>query len=405
MFCAAPSSAKAGHFVERLRRWDFEEKVHLASPSWYRRQKSKSADSADIWGGGTTYVFDSSLLQRPSAEESLQDVSWDLGVVDDLDLVVREKLQNDEPSLRFALERLLITDKCDRFLALSREVHQPFSKPLTVFKQDHAVVEAQGVDFERSVLEYERTEREQAFHTELDRIGEYLSPDARQSAGLIRRTFEAQISSLYSVDQWLYALKRLVDASEFAHSTNPFGGRTEDSEFWEGIENLDSLWMQVEEARKWINGLLDLMAEVETDAKLECLKHFLDDSAPSHVTCMTFDIHTLKYLKVSLEETNVSVYRLHDKLSIDEREELVGDFQEHGGVLLVSDDVLPDLGLIEANAVVHFDLPMQTGSMQQRKAAVLPDEGDTLSTYVLRDRAETVDGENTLLGQYGFGEE
>jgi hypothetical protein len=53
---------------------------------------------------------------------------------------------------------------------------------------------------------------------------------------------------------------------------------------------------------------------------------------------------------------------------------------------------------------VHYDLPMRTGAMQRRKAAVLPREGNTLPTYALRDTTQAVDGEDALLQQYGFVE-
>jgi len=122
----------------------------------------------------------------------------------------------------------------------------------------------------------------------------------------------------------------------------------------------------------------------------------------SHVCCMTFDTRTLKYLKVSLEETNISVYSLHNKLDFGERERVLDSFQEHGGVLLAIDNVLPDLALIEADVVVHYDLPMRTGSMQRRRAAVLPRDGDELPAYALRDTAGTINGEDTLLKQYKF---
>jgi len=277
MFGAVPMSAGAGRFVERLRRWDSGGKVHLASPSWYRRRKSEYSDSEDIWGEAATYIFDSSLLQRPSAGSSLQEVSWDLGVVEDLDLLLDDSSQKDREDTRLwsTMEQLLISGQCDRFLALSREVRQPFSKPLTVFEQDLAIVEAQGVDFEQSVLEYERTEKEQDLQAELSRIEEFLAPNAKQSAGLIRRTFDAQISSFYAVDQWLYALKRLVEVSETAKSAKPIGLRTVDSEFWEGIEDLRSLWKQVDKAQLWVEVLLDRMAEVETDAKFEVFERFI----------------------------------------------------------------------------------------------------------------------------------
>jgi hypothetical protein len=406
IFCAIPTSASASHFAERLRRWESAGEVNLVSPSWYRRKKSKSAELEDIWAEGATYVFDASLLQRPSATSSLQEVSWDLGVVDDLDLLLDEPNNTDESSkLVPALDRLLTTGRCRRFLALSQEVHQPFSKPLSVRRRDQAIVEAKGVTLDRSTLDYERTEAERALYEELARIGDHLAPNANQAAGLTRRTFEAQTSSLYTVDQWLYGLKRLVDTSTVARTAKPVGMQAASSDFWRGIEDLRELWNDPDDAEEWVETLFDCMAAVETDAKADCVEQFLTDASASHVCCMTFDAKTAKYLDVTLEATDRPLHSLESELRLDEREQVIETFVEEGGVLLTPDDVLPDLDLVEADAVVHYDLPMRTGSMQRRTAAVLPRTGDTLSAYALRDTTQAVDGEDALLRQYGFLDE
>jgi superfamily II DNA/RNA helicase len=120
---------------------------------------------------------------------------------------------------------------------------------------------------------------------------------------------------------------------------------------------------------------------------------------------MTFDAKTAGYLSVSLEDLGRPVYSLESELRLDERDRVANDFVQHGGILLAPDDVLADLDLVEADAVVHYDLPMRTGFMQRRRATVLPREGHTLPVYALYDTTRAVDGEDALLHQYGFGGE
>lgn len=406
IFITVPTTAMAGRLAERIRRQIPEARSHLASPQWYRRQQSELKSHAEVWANGAAYVFDASLLQRPSAARSLQEVKWGLGIVDDLDLLLdRETDTKEARKLVSVIDRLLDTGQCRRFLALSREVQQPFSKPLLVRRRDQAIVEARGVDLATSMLTYERTEAERHLHDELADIRSHLSPDAEQHAGLTRRTFEAQTSSLYTVDQWLYGLKRLVETSATVRTAKPVGMQAASSNFWRGIEDLRELWKDTSEAKGWIDTLFDCMAAVETDAKADRVEQFLTDDAPSHVCVMTFDAKTAGYLSVTLEDAGRPIHSLESEFRLDQRESVANDFAQEGGVLLAPDDVIADLNLVEADAVVHYDLPMRTGSMQRRRAAVLPREDDTLPVYALRDTTQAVDGEDALLQQYGFLEE
>jgi hypothetical protein len=371
--------------------------VERVSARWYRRQQQQASGPSSIWEEGTTYVFDPSLFARPEAVDTFTEVEWEAGIIDDVDELVRRRGE-DTNVQRFlsGVETLLTTPSLQRLLALSRDDVQPFAIPLRTRTEMQTIVEHQNVDISSSVLPYERSEKERQLLDQLAEIRHYLDTSQNEAHSVLRDQWTAQHVGLPAIDDWLYDLLEQVESQPTAVVREPGAAdlRTDPA-------SDETLWPKPAATREWVRALLKSLDNIDHDRKAERLQVFLNETEEP-VCCCTQSSHLPSYLEIVVEKTGRPVFRLRSGARLATMQETIQRFHEQGGIMIVPDATLGHLDLINASAVVHYDLPMRSGEMQRRQAAVLPHGAAPVSSYAFHDQTDHLPGEETLLHRYDF---
>jgi len=366
-----------------------------ATARWYRSVTESETEPAHIFGAGKTFILDPSLFARPDASEQFTCVQWNLGIVDDADDLERRRGTQPlvDTTLR-TIDDLLFSDYIDRFLSLSRTDDAPFSSPIRTYRHDKTLVEAQHIEYERHVLPYERTEREQNLLETFRKLPQHL-PVSDDTKELRRTRWEAQHAGLAAIDMWLRSLRYELEETSTPTPglvAEPSGGSS---------SNLSSTDSPSPAVTEWLEQATQRMNAIQQDKRAERFKEFLG-GAPNALCCMTSTESATTYIRLTAEEAGRSAFQVRGNEEPGQLERVVADFNDSEGILVVPDSAFPGLDILKADAVVHYDLPFRSGSMQRRRASVLPRDGETLPEYTFRDTSESLPQEDTLLHQYGF---
>ena len=357
----------------------------LADAEWLRIMNRCLPPDINPWSPPGIYIASFDFVKRPEALRPLEDVRWDLLVVDEAhaaSMATDRRAAVHGIALRSRrLVLLTATPPVDRsqFDALCQIGALPSEPGIVLFQRARS---AGGRRPRRSVLLSVRLdEAEQHLHRMLEHYTTLVWREARRSgnrnSGLFTTTLRKRaLSSIASLSASLRRRRDLRAAFvsplelQMLLPLDRHGEESVEDTVGDDVLLAAGLHDTVDEDR-WLETLLIAAAvAAESDSKSRVLTRLLKRiRQPALVFTEYRD--TLEALRLKLLASGIAVCALHGGLSSEERRRVLEDFARGGKTLLATDAAGEGLNLQRVcRVIVHYELPWNPSRMLQRAGRV-----------------------------------
>jgi superfamily II DNA or RNA helicase len=355
-----------------------------ADADWLRTMGRCLPPDVNPWSPPGLYVASFDFVKRPEALRPLEDVRWDLLVVDEAHAAShatdrRAAIQGIAGRSR-RIVLLTATPPADRiqFDALCRIGASPGDPDIVLFQRQSAADER---PIRRTILLSVRLSKEERrLHRLLERYSRLVWREARRSGNsrtvLLTTTLRKRaLSSIMSLEASLRrrrALQAALASPLELQLLLPLFGQDDARE--DAVDDdllLAAGLSDADEERRWLDALLTESATASAhDSKLRVLVRLLTRiRQPALVFTEYRD--TLEALQQRLTAAGLSVCALHGGLTHEERRRALEQFTREGKTLLTTDAAGEGLNLQKASRViVHFELPWNPSRLLQRAGRI-----------------------------------
>lgn len=381
----------------------------------YRQVQISVKPGINPWSKPILAVGTIDFVKQEHIAENLAGVKWDLVVVDGLHQLVGLR--------RELLQRLVDLKALDRLMLLSDTMPRidtfDFITGLQIIEwkpdvrdwDDNPLFTALR---EYKVVIYRRTEEEREF---LDSLMGYLrqlrgSGASLQSHLLLR----SASSSLYAIEQSLRKWRnRLAHEMPFNHAAIDGDFREKVSLEESSLESAD-LYAAIDTASEgstadlqMLETLIEKLDRITSDTKLQMLTKLLDRlvsaGSASRICIFASFVTTASYIYSSLRDTRQDVHQIVGSMAYEERECVLQQFAESGGVLVVSSIGITGSDLNHADIGINYDLPSNPAEMARRWAWIdRPYRKSPCVMYAFKDESGSISLEERVLRLCGFVE-
>lgn len=400
--------------------WTSRLRTVVAHVMWADRKgilelASTTQDAQPLWSEGTVVVMSIDLAKRPDVSSVLTSMEWALVVADESHLlkgkradafwglleagrVKRGLLLTSVPSTGLLPVRLPIERRSYSW----DDIKDWDNHPIVVMREPLVRL----VTYERSAEELKVLEELAKFAAEASRV---LPSLQRQAAMLVR----AASSSLYAAERRAW---RLGDTLKHVRNMVMHGRSVDMATVGEpddevSAENVDlapkstlitpKASMVVAGLVERIEGILESFGELPRDSKLGALRHLLNmerskrRDGMAHICIWAGFTGTTQYLSRVVE--GGPVFRLAAAMEFDARADIVERFRAEGGILLTNGPAIEELTLSFVDICIHYDLPVDPRSLEQRLGVFLRYGRETaFESIALRDKAHGLAWEEAL---------
>lgn len=375
----------AGHLME----WTYELKaasdrlnILTVDRRYYMELEANVPVGVSPWPVPAVVTMSIDLAKREDMAASLSSVFWDLVIVDESHMLVGQR--------RMLLQALIDSKKAIRTLLLtatpSPEMLSGVSRRVV---QRSEVVDWNGHPLfpvsEQKIhsLTYSRAEDERLF---LNRLQEFCNWAVRSTAliqfqklMLLRIAsscmfaLEASLRRLH--ESWRHARNRAVhglglqvsympaEEQIWPLSADELEGETSPKSAPPSTGDFLALFNELEQ-------LLDVLDEVSSDTKLDCLIRHLNEtygSAALPFVCISTSFsQTARYLCSSLEQRSISAHCITGETVAEQQYQVAQAFREKGGMLIVT-DVVSGMAMEFVDECINYDLPLNQMGLEQRR--------------------------------------
>ena len=150
-----------------------------------------------------------------------------------------------------------------------------------------------------------------------------------------------------------------------------------------------------------LESLLDQIQDIGTDSKLDSLIGYLQGlhkmTDKTHICIWTSFRSTAQYLSSNLRDLKQSLYMMTGILELAERQNVIEDFRENGGILITTDASLTGIELEFVDKCINYDLPANPNIFEQRWGRFLRlGRISNFEMVVLRDESNSLPWEEKL---------
>jgi superfamily II DNA/RNA helicase len=112
------------------------------------------------------------------------------------------------------------------------------------------------------------------------------------------------------------------------------------------------------------------LEEIETDSKLDrlvgYLSNTLEEKETMHISVWTSYLSTAEYLWATLDDVFPMVYLITGAMPVEDRIQVVKEFEEKGGILISTDASSQGLELSFVDQNINYDMPSNEMRMEIR---------------------------------------
>ena len=354
-----------------------------ADAGWLRGIARTLPPDVNPWSTPGTYVASFDFVKRPEALRALEDVRWDLLVVDEAHAAAAatDRRAAIDAVARRARRAILLTatppSEPAELEALCRIGAAPGDPDVVMFCRGRA---SQGARSRRSVvLPVRLTPAERRMHRLLARYTALVWNEARGSgnapgrlvATLLRKRALSSAGALaISIRRRLELLDAGADPSEVQLLLPLMEEDAREDAVSDGVLGAAGL-RSVETERRWLNAVLAAAdAASARESKLRVLATLLRRIREPAIVFTEYR-DTLERLRALLLAAHVPACVVHGGLSPVERTEALAGFARGGTTLLTTDAAAEGLNLQRTcRVVLHFELPWNPSRLLQRAGRV-----------------------------------
>ena len=357
----------------------------FADAEWLRAIAACLPPGMNPWSPPGVYLASFDFVKRPEALRPLEDVRWDLLVVDEAhaaSIGTDRRAAIHGIALRsYRVVLLTATPPADslQFRALCEIGATPDDPDIVLLKRARV---SDGRPARRSILLSVRMKDEdRRVHRMLERYTTLVWREARRSGNhhsrLLTTTLRKRaLSSIASLGASLRRRQDLLAAADSPIEHQMMLPLDDDDRGPADDSVADDVLLAAglgdgAAEQRWLEALLSAVAAASaTDAKLRVLVRLL---ARIRQPALVFTEYrdTLETLRQHLTASGVSVCVLHGGLSSEERRQALDDFGRGGATLLATDAAAEGLNLQRTcRVVVHYELPWNPSRMLQRAGRV-----------------------------------
>ena len=355
----------------------------LADAAWLLERSRDLPPDVNPWSLPGIYISSLDLVKRPEVLRSLEEVAWDLCVVDEAHGAApgTARLAAAHAAAHSARRVLLLTatppdGEPARMAALAGIGRHDAGEPLTEFRRTRA---GTGVGGRRKsvLLPVRLTRAEREMHRALERYtamvwseaGARQDARARLAAIILRKRALSSAASLALSTYRRLALLGMAPAVEDQQLLLPLLDEDPlDDELSDQVLGASGLSdVRVE------RGLLDALAALaeraaRSESKMALLRRLLDRAGEPAIVFTEYR-DTLARIAAALAPRPTLL--MHGGMTPHDRHAVQEAFNRDGGVLLATDAASEGLNLHErCRLVVHFELPWTPARLEQRTGRV-----------------------------------
>jgi superfamily II DNA or RNA helicase len=378
-------SALREQWAEELRTL-FELQTVSADAIWLRRAVRELPRGVNPWSVPGIYVASMDFVKRPEALHPLEDLRWDLLVVDEAHAATP---QSDRRAAVHALacrarRVVLLTatphsgddEQFDQLCAIGSRGD---SAPLVVFSRSRADTRPAGRPPRSTVLSVRPTDRERLMHRRLEEYTARIWTESqrRKDSGsellatvLRKRALSSARSLALSLRRRLELLRDVAaPASQIALPFHPLheDGDVDEREDADGRALAGRGLENTQDERKMAEAVAEAAERAaEDESKLRALVRLLGRLREPAIVFSEYR-DTAEHLRLELSARGHRVCVLHGGLRPDERRSAVSAFCAGGSLLVATDAASEGLNLHNAcRTVIHFELPWTPSRLHQR---------------------------------------
>jgi hypothetical protein len=149
---------------------------------------------------------------------------------------------------------------------------------------------------------------------------------------------------------------------------------------------------------------LEALETVDTDEKLRALKALVPSIAVANpgqslkMCILSMYADTVAYLHSAFQDTDTTVFKITGRDSFAERVAIVEEFRRAGGLLVGTDGGISGIELRHVTHVIHYDVPTNPMTMEQRRGTVDRYGRSTpCAMYLFRDDSGTISFESEVI--------
>ena len=362
----------------------FAVETTLADADWLVASARDLPPDVNPWSLPGIYVASLDLVKRPEVLRALEDVTWDLTIVDEAHGAGLRTARLSAAQAVGARSRrvILLTatppdDDPDRFAAIAAIGRMPGEQPIVAFRRTRADV---GITARRKsrIIAVRLSEAESAMHRLLERYtslvwqeagarGDYT---ARLAAMILRKRALSGAGALaITVKRRLTVLGTSLpplghQLSLPLRDEDPLDDEVGDTAI--AASGLSDVALE----REWLQRILTVADDARrSESKLRVLTRLLARIGEPAIVFTEYR-DTLARIAAALPH-DLQPQTLHGALSPRDRTEMVRRFNQSGTLLLATDAASEGLNLHErSRLVVHFELPWTPARLEQRTGRV-----------------------------------
>jgi superfamily II DNA or RNA helicase len=364
-----------GQWYDVIRRGTSDVFVLIVDRRNFREMEADAAETP--WPATGIVIMSVDFAKQADIGEGLAQTKWDLVVIDEAPNV-------SLPSQRHILVAGLVESSPDMRVLFLRTAG-PVSTPEINPNSDRLLCEATTTVWSRESLRDEdgkallpKVHIEWIFYTRqpdevkvLSVLQDLLRPMQASSPGIAKMVMQVASSSLFALEQRLNRMR--LRRNELIYGKNIL---VEDDDDLEDVASEDSTAISSEadtsvqsEFVDTANRVLQMLDDVETDSKFDKVLELLTSlglmtSSDRRVCIFTRYVDTATYLESALSEHHPEVATLTASLSLSDRAQIVAQFTQTGGILIVAEKM--SLQIPEVAAVIFYDLPLNPAVLDAR---------------------------------------
>ena len=357
----------------------------LCDASWLRHRARELPADINPWALPGTYIASFDFLKRPEVLKSIEELLWDIVIVDEAHAVTAGTDRRAAVDAIAARSRrvLLLTGTphsgdAAQFEALCRIGEGTHRTPLAFFRRKRSDVTT-GPSRRSVLLWVQLSDAERRMHQLLERYTRRLWTEAsarsdgraRLVAIVLRKRALSSATSLAASLTRRIELLTKTSATESLQLLLPLYEEDEiedrDRDDVLGAPGLADPRAE----RRWLGALMEAArSAARKERKLTRLSRFLRRvSEPAIVFTEYRD--TLHTLRQTLERSGRSVLTLHGGMTANERRIVQQTFNTRASLLLATDAAAEGLNLQQqCRLVIHFELPWNPLRLEQRTGRV-----------------------------------
>ncbi|MDD4070429.1 MAG: DEAD/DEAH box helicase [Candidatus Izemoplasmatales bacterium] len=388
--------------------------VIIVDRNTYLEMESKVSTHENPWPSPAIILMSMDLAKREDMIRNLCKTKWDLVVVDESHLLTGKR--------KSILEQLIKTKAINRCLCLSAMPVEPISG---VILKNEKWQNSTNWKFpnlyknlEKSIqnINYDITTEEKDLLFQLESFAEELVKLRPYGKFLSESILQRASSSLYSLEE---SLRRLLDSmrslrNKLAHHVlytledlkntqqqlmRDLGQEAVEVETNNDVTiNLSELMELYEIAEM----LLDRVEEIKIDSKMKSLVSYLKRKVKNKQNCRICVLSsfksTVEYLTSSLRKIEISsIYQFTAELSVEDKESLLHQFKQQGGILIASDASLKGISLEYIEECINYDLPRSPTLIYIRLSRFIkPDQKNIVRMFSLKEKAKSIKSSTSL---------